>query len=82
MFYNIEGFVAFLKVPVNGREQGLRSGANLQMMFMSRFCNFFQNKTVNDHMQGALGQAGHVKQNLVDGLVPVSGRNLIIMLKF
>jgi len=30
-------------------------------------------------MQGVRGQAGHVKQYLVDGEVPLSGRNLCVM---
>jgi len=30
---------------------------SLQMMLMNRFCIFFQNKTVNYHMQASFGQA-------------------------
>jgi hypothetical protein len=37
---------------------------------------------MNYHMQGARGQAGHVKIKLVDGGVPISGRNLFVMVKF
>jgi hypothetical protein len=30
---------------------------SLQMMLMNRFCIFFQNKTVNYHIQASFGQA-------------------------
>jgi hypothetical protein len=42
------GFVAFFKVPVNDSEPSLRVQANLQMMFMSRFCKFqIQNRELS-----------------------------------
>lgn len=33
-------------------------------------------------LQGALGQAGHVKQELVDGIVLISGRNICVTVNF
>jgi len=42
---------SFFKVPVNGREPGLRASENLQIMLISRFCKFPKSKTVNYHMQ-------------------------------
>ncbi len=40
-------------------KEGLRSNfESLHMAFMNQFCIFFQNKTVNCHMQAASGQAG------------------------
>jgi len=33
-------------------------------------------------MQGTRGQVGHVKQYLVDGVVPLSGRKLFVMVNF
>ena len=76
------GGVAFLKVPINGSEQGLPSARqNLQMMFTSRFCKFQkQNRELSYASQE--GQAGKVKQYLVDGEVPVSERNLSVTVKF
>jgi hypothetical protein len=65
-----------------GVNQTCEAWANLQMMLMSRFCIFFKNKTVNYHMQGARGQAGHVTQKFIDGGVPVSGRSLFVKVNF
>ena len=71
------GFVAGLKVPVSGSESGLRALDNLHMMLISRFCKFqIQNRELSYASQR--GQAGKVKQNLVDGEVPVSKRNLSV----
>jgi hypothetical protein len=40
------------KVPACRRRRRLAGAqARLQMVLMSRFCKFFQNKTVNCHMQ-------------------------------
>ena len=51
------------------------------MMLMIRFCKFqIQNRELSYASAG--GQAGKVKQNLVDGEVLVSERNLSVTVKF
>ena len=52
-----------------------------------RWCSWagfvtFKNKTVNYHLQVASGQAGHVTQKFVDGLILVSGQNLFVKVNF
>jgi len=48
------------------------------MMLMIRFCKFQKQNRELSYAK-SVGQAGHVKRKLVDGLVPVSGRNLFVM---
>jgi hypothetical protein len=49
------------------------------MMLMSRFCKFQkQNRELS--FASSVGQAGLVKQNLVDGDVPIEGWELSVMI--
>jgi hypothetical protein len=35
-----------------------------------------KSKTVNFNLQGALGQTGHVKKNIINGFIPIKVQNL------
>ena len=70
-----------LKILVNGTDLGLQcAGKTCKLCSWTGFVNFYKYKTVNCNLQGALGQTGHVRINLIDGVVPITMWNFLIMI--